>query len=58
MNHDQKSPHRHQAARLHRLAASATTRSIRDRLLDEAEQHENLAELAGEPEVELAEVER
>ena len=58
MTHDQNSPHRRQAARLRRLAASATTRSIKDRLLDEAEQHENLAELAGEPELELAEAER
>jgi hypothetical protein len=57
MKHDQNSPHRRQAARLRLLAASATTRSIKDRLLDEADQSENLAELAGEPELELAETE-
>ena len=51
--HDQRSPHRLEAARFRRLAAGATTAPIRDRLLEQAEQHDNLAELAGEPELEL-----
>jgi hypothetical protein len=55
MKHDQNSPHRRQAARFYRSAASATTQRMKDWLLDQAEQHENLAELAGEPELELAE---
>jgi len=47
-----------EAARFRRLAAGATTPAIKDRLLEEAEQHENLAELADEPELELAGSER
>ena len=54
MTYDQRTPHRHEAARFRRLAASATTPAIKDRLLEQAEQHDNLAELADEPELELA----
>ena len=44
--------HRRQASRLRPLAATTTTPAIKNRLREEAEQHENLAELAGEPELE------
>jgi hypothetical protein len=52
MMYDKRTPHRREAARFRRLAASATTPAIKDRLLDEAEQHDNLADLAEEPELE------
>ena len=44
--------HRRQASHLRALAATATTPGIKNRLIDEAEQHDNLAEIAGEPELE------
>ena len=40
--------HRRQASHLRALAGTATTPAIKNRLLDQAEQHENLAEIAGE----------
>jgi hypothetical protein len=47
--------HRRQASHFRALAEAATTPAIKARLLDQAEEHENLAEIRGEPELELAE---
>jgi hypothetical protein len=44
--------HRRQASHLRALAATTTTPAIKNRLIDQAEQHDNLAEIAGEPELE------
>jgi hypothetical protein len=41
---------RRKAARLRSLAATATTEAIKTRLLEEAEQHERIAQLAEDPE--------
>jgi hypothetical protein len=41
---------RRKAARLRSLAATATTEGIKTRLLEEAEQHERIAQLAEDPE--------
>jgi hypothetical protein len=38
--------HRREAARLRSLAATATTEAIKARLLEEAEEHERIAEVA------------
>jgi len=44
--------HRRQASHLRVLAATTTTAAIKHRLLGDAEQHENLAKVAGEPTLE------
>jgi hypothetical protein len=42
--------HRREAARLRSLAATATTEAIKTRLLEEAEEHERIAQTAEDPE--------
>jgi hypothetical protein len=44
--------HEREAAHLRALADSATTRAVKDRLLREAEEHEELARYNAEPPVE------
>jgi hypothetical protein len=41
--------HEHEAARFRRLAATATTPAMKDRLLMQAEEHEQLASGEAEP---------
>jgi hypothetical protein len=42
--------HWREAARLRSLATTATTEAIKTRLLEEAEEHERIVQLAEEPE--------
>jgi hypothetical protein len=42
--------HRREAARLRSLAATATTEAIKTRLLEEAEEHERIVQIAEDPE--------
>ena len=42
--------HRREATRLRSLATTATTEAIKTRLLEEAEEHERIAQLAEDPE--------
>jgi hypothetical protein len=42
--------HRREAARLWSLAATATTEAIKARLLEEAEEHERIVQIAEDPE--------
>ncbi len=48
---DYRTHHRREAARLRSLAETATTEAIKTRLLDEAEEHERIAQLAEDPEL-------
>ena len=43
---DFRNHHRREADRLRSLAAAATTEAIKTRLLEEAEQHERISEVA------------
>jgi hypothetical protein len=47
---DFRNHHHREAARLRSLAATATTEAIKTRLLEEAEEHERIAQLAEDPE--------
>jgi len=42
--------HRREAARLRPLAVTATTEAIKARLLEEAEEHERIVQIAEDPE--------
>ena len=42
--------HRREAARLRSLATTATTEAIKTRLMEEAEEHERIVQLAEDPE--------
>jgi len=42
--------HRREAARLRSLAAAVTTEAIKTRLLEEAEEHERIVQIAEDPE--------
>lgn len=42
--------HRREAARLRSLAGTATTEAIKNRLLEEAEEHERIIQIAEDPE--------
>jgi hypothetical protein len=41
--------HQREAARLRSLATTATTEAIKTRLLEEAEEHERIAQMAEDP---------
>ncbi len=47
---DFRDHHRREAARLRSLAATATTEAIKTRLIEEAEEHERIVQLAEDPE--------
>ena len=53
---DYRTHHRREAARLRSLAETATTEAIKTRLLDEAEEHERIAQIAEAPELAEQEV--
>ena len=48
---DYRNHHRREADRLRSLAETATTEAIKARLLDEAEEHKRIAQLAEDPEL-------
>jgi hypothetical protein len=48
---DYRTHHRRESARLRSLAETATTEAIKTRLLDEAEEHERIAQIAEAPEL-------
>ena len=47
---DFRQHHRREAARLRSLAMTATTEAIKTRLIEEAEEHERIVQLAEDPE--------
>ena len=47
---DFRDHHRREAARLRSLATTATTEAIKTRLMEEAEEHERIVQLAEDPE--------
>ena len=49
-----KAPHRQEAAYFYRSADKATDDKMREWLIEQAEQHKDLADLVGEPELHLA----
>jgi hypothetical protein len=55
---DAPSFHRRQAAHYRAMAEAATTAWVKSRLMEQAEQHEEIAEVRGEPELHLADAER
>ena len=58
MKKSDSSPHRREAAHFHRSAASAANEKKKNWLLQQAEQHEQVADLSGEPGLELSEGEQ
>ena len=55
---DAPSFHRRQASHFRALAKAATTRGLKARFIEQAEEHEQLAEMRGEAEVHLADPEQ
>ena len=53
---DYRTHHRREAARLRSLAETATTEAIKTRLLDEAEEHDRIVQIAEAPELAEQEV--
>jgi hypothetical protein len=47
---DFRNHHHREAARLRSLAGTVTTEAIKTRLLEEAEEHERIAQIADDPE--------